>query len=76
MLEHISALVLSAPMNDGIGPERAQDRCADGLAPIDHEQPRLLNVQPPLDQVAEQRVADRLVLGGAFPQAQGMLAPS
>jgi len=44
------------------------------LATVDHEQTRLLNVQPSLDQVAEQRVADRLVLRGAFPEAKGMLA--
>jgi len=74
MLEHISALVLSAPMNDGIRAKGAHDGRADGLATIDHEQPRLLNVQPALDQVAKQRVADRLVLSGALPKAKGMLA--
>ena len=74
MLEHVSALVLPAAMNDGIRAERADDGCTEGLATIEHEQPRLLNVQPSLDQVAEQHVADRLVLRGAFPQAKGMLA--
>ena len=54
MLEHISALVLSAPMNDRIGAKGAHDGRADGLATIDHEQPRLLDVQPALDQIAEQ----------------------
>jgi hypothetical protein len=33
-------------MNHGVTAEGAQDRCANGLAPIDHEQLRLLNVQP------------------------------
>ena len=37
MLEHISALVLAAPMNDRVGPEGAYDGRADGLATIDHE---------------------------------------
>src|SRR5947209_11600300 len=68
-------VMLSAPMNDGIRPEGAQDRRADGLAPIDHEQPRLLNVQASLDEVAGQRVAHRFVLSGAFPQAERVLAP-
>ena len=44
------------------------------VAPVDHEQPRLLDVQPALDQVAEQGVAGPFVLRGALPQSEGMFA--
>src|SRR5262245_35518356 len=74
MLQHISALMLATPMNDGVRAEDAHDRCADRLAAINHEQPRLLDVQPALDQMAEQRGADCFVLGGPLPQTEGMFA--
>ena len=44
------------------------------FAAIDDEQPRLLDGQSSLDEVAEQRVADGLVLGGALPESQRLLS--
>jgi hypothetical protein len=36
--------MFSAAMNHGVGAEGTHDRCPDGLASIDDEQPWLLNM--------------------------------
>jgi len=64
----------TAALDDGVPTEGAADRCTDRLATVAHEQPRLLWVQTPLDQVGEQGVADRLVLGAALPHTERLLA--
>ena len=65
----------SAALNDAVLAESGRDRRSDGLAAVDDEQPRLLGVQAPLDQIAEQGVTHGLVLGAALPQTQWVLAP-
>jgi hypothetical protein len=60
-------------MNQDPRPEGLADRLAQRLGAIDHHQDGTIGIEPALDQVSQQRLASRGVLGGSFPQPQDML---
>jgi len=64
----------TASLNDRVLAKGAADGCPDRLAAVDHEQPGLLGVQAPVDEVGKQRVAHGLILGAALPQTQRLFA--
>ena len=55
--------------------EHRADRLAQRLGSVEHEQHPLLRIQPPLDQIGQQRGRDRRVLRAAFPQPERDLHP-
>jgi hypothetical protein len=55
--------------------EDVLDRTAQGLAAVDHEEDRLLAIEPAVDEVGQQRARERGVLGRALPQPERDLDP-
>lgn len=47
-----------------------------GLAAVDHPQPRTIGIEPTINQVAEQRTHDSGALGGTLAQSQNVLVAS
>ena len=63
-------LVLHAALNGHVVAEHLPNGLAEGLRPVNHEEEPLLDVEPAVDQVGEQRGHDRRVLGRPVPQAE------
>lgn len=57
----------------GIESKGLADRFMQRLCAIDHHQDGTVGIKPALDQVSQQRLAGRGVLGRSFPQPQYVL---
>jgi hypothetical protein len=55
VLQHVSALVLLAALNERARAEGLHDGLAQRLAAVDDPQPHALGVEPALDQIRQQR---------------------
>jgi hypothetical protein len=62
-----------AAVNQDPRTKRLDDRFVQRFGAIDHHQDGAIGIKPALDQVSQQRLAGRGVLGGAFPQPQYVL---
>jgi hypothetical protein len=62
-------LVPQAALDRDLAEHRAH-RLAQRLGSVEHEQHPLLGIQPPLDQIRQQRGRDRRVLRAAFPESE------
>ena len=69
MTHHIALLVPNTALHRDLA-EHGPHRLPERLRSVDHEQHPLLGIQPPLDQVRQQRRGDGRVLGRALPQPQ------
>lgn len=63
MLEYVALLVLNAALDGDVVAEDLPDGLPEALRPVDHEQHPLLDVEPAVDEVGEQRRGDGRVLG-------------
>ena len=59
----------------GISPESAADRFAQGLRTVHHEQPADLRIEPPLDQVVQQRLDHGSVFRRPLDNPERVLLP-
>src|SRR5262249_15777754 len=75
MTGHLAGLMNVAAMDDAELPEELRDRLADPLAPVDHEDARLLDAESTLDQVSEKSLCDDGVLGASLAQPKDPLGP-
>ena len=67
-LHDVAGLVDLAALDRRVAPEGPPDRLGQRLGAIDDEQPADRRIEPALDQVVEQRLDHRRVLGGALDQ--------
>ena len=58
-----------------VAPERSSDRLRKRLRTIDDEQPRYRRIKPALDQVVDERLDHRRVLGRTLDKPQRVLHP-
>ena len=70
----IALLVLAAALNQRAAAEHLDHRLVQRFGPVDHDQQRAVGIEPALDQVGEQGLNRRRVLGRPFAQPQHMLA--
>jgi hypothetical protein len=62
--------VLYAALHRHLVAEHLTDRFAQRLRAVDHEQHSLLDVEPTVDQIGQQRGGDGRVLGRTVPHAE------
>ena len=62
-----------APLHDGVLAEDALHPCGEGLAAVDDDEQALFEAEPPGDEIGQEVLDDRRVLGVALPDADGDL---
>src|SRR5205809_2523868 len=74
MLKDVPPLVHLAALDDRHRPARVPDRLAEARPAVDDEEHRLVEIEPALADVREERLADGRVLGRTLAQGEDMLA--
>jgi hypothetical protein len=72
-LHDVAGLMDPAALDRRVVPKTAPDRPRQRLRAVDDEQTRHRRIKPTLNQVVDERLRDRSVLGCAFDQCQRML---
>src|SRR5262249_12246137 len=67
---HVALLMRATALDQCTRAERVGDRLAQGLGPVEHKQQAALGRQPALDQIGQQGLARRRILGRTFAQPQ------
>jgi hypothetical protein len=70
MRQNVPPLVDLAPLDDGRRAARLPDRLAEAGRAVDHEEDCLVEIEPALAEVGEERLADGRVLGRALAERE------